>query len=122
LPEEVAFAGGRTKALLRPLARRLLPAELLGRPKTGFGVPVDAWMRRALRGALEEFVFRSGTVFAELIDVAGARAVHAEHLAGADHSTRLWGLLALGVWSAVVVERRWPASDPLPVAAAGAAA
>jgi asparagine synthase (glutamine-hydrolysing) len=119
LPEATAFPGGRLKALLRPLVARLLPAEVLRRPKTGFGVPVGRWMRGPLAGALEEFVFRRDTAMAGLIDPGAARRIHAEHMAGADHGTRLWSLLCLGIWAAVVLERRWPAGDPLPVGGPG---
>ena len=119
LPEATACPGGRLKALLRPLVARLLPAEVLRRPKTGFGVPVGRWMRGPLAGALEEFVFRRDTAMAGLIDPGAARRIHAQHLAGADHGTRLWSLLCLGIWAAVVLERRWPAGDPLPVGGPG---
>jgi asparagine synthase (glutamine-hydrolysing) len=117
LPADVAFPGGRSKALLRPLARRLLPPGLLDRPKMGFGIPVGDWMRAELAGAIDEFIFRPGTLMASLIDVTTARRFYRAHCNGADHSTRLWSLLALGVWCAVQVERRWPAEDPLPVSA-----
>ena len=122
LPADVAFPGGRLKALLRPLVRRHLPKEILGRPKTGFGVPVGRWLRGPLRSAFEEFVCRPGTLMATLVDPAVAREFLATHVRGADHSTRLWALLALGVWSAVVVERRWPRDEPLPVGPAAATA
>lgn len=117
MPASVSFPGGRPKALLRPLAERMLPPGLLRRPKLGFGVPVGEWMRGVLRPSLEEFVFRSGTGMAELIDPVAARAVAAEHWAGADHGGRLWALLALGVWCAVTVERRWAPGDGLPMIA-----
>ncbi len=123
LPPEVAFPGGRLKVLLRPLVRRHLPAEILGRPKTGFGIPVGQWLRGSLQGAFEEFVCRRDSFMTTLVDPEVARGFLTAHARGADHGTRLWALLALGVWSAVVVERRWPADEPLPVSAtAGAAA
>lgn len=115
LPEATAFRGAQLKALLRPLVSRLLPPEVLQRPKTGFGVPVGEWMRGPLEGALEEFVFRPDTAMAGLIDPVMARRFYTEHRRGADHGTRLWSLLCLGVWSAVVVERRWASTEPLPV-------
>jgi asparagine synthase (glutamine-hydrolysing) len=118
LPQSVTFPRGRLKALLRPLAARLLPPVLLSRPKTGFSVPVDEWVRGALGPAFEEFVHRRGTTMADLVDGGEVRRLLAEHQRGADHGTRLWALLALGVWCAVVVERRWPSTDPLPVAGA----
>jgi asparagine synthase (glutamine-hydrolysing) len=114
LPERVAFGRARRKRLLVPLVRRLLPRALWARPKTGFAVPVAAWLRGPLRPAFEEFVLRPGTLVADMLHGAAVRALVAAHARGADHSTRLWGLLALGVWAAVTVERRWPATDPLP--------
>lgn len=115
LPESVAFARGRLKGLLRPVAQRHLPAEIITRRKSGFGVPVDRWIRSQLQGAFEEFVLRAGTPMADLVSTGVVRQLIASHRAGADHGTRLWGLLALGVWFAVVVERRWPADAPLPL-------
>ncbi len=115
LPVEVAFPRGRLKALLRPLVQRHLPAAILQRPKTGFGVPVGQWLRGPLTRAFEEFVTRPRTLMASLVDPAEASALLTAHRRGADHSTRLWSLLALGVWSAVVVERRWAETDPLPM-------
>ena len=115
LPLDVSFPGGRLKALLRPIVRRHLPAEILRRPKTGFGVPVGEWLRGPLRSAFEEFVCRPGTLMADLIDPEAARAFLVAHQRGADHGTRLWGLLALGVWTAVVGEGRWDAAEPLPL-------
>jgi asparagine synthase (glutamine-hydrolysing) len=120
LPVEVAFPGGRLKALLRPLVRRHLPNEILRRPKAGFGVPVGQWFRGALRDAFAEFVCRPGTLMGTLVDPVVAREFLTAHSRGADHSTRLWALLALGVWSAVVVERRWARDEPLPVASPAA--
>ena len=115
LPLDVSFPGGRLKALLQPLVRRLLPLELLRRPKTGFGVPVSAWLRGPLQPAFEEFVCRPGTLMADLVDPVAARAFFVAHQRGADHGTRLWALLALGVWAAVVGEGRWSTTEPLPL-------
>jgi asparagine synthase (glutamine-hydrolysing) len=114
LPEVVAFAGGRLKVLLRPIVRRHLPREILGRRKAGFGVPVGTWMRGPLRPAIDELVLKPGTLMSELVSPVAAREVLHAHLAGADHATRLWGLLALGVWCAVVVERRIDPREGLP--------
>jgi len=115
LPESVVFPNGRLKAILRPIARRHLPAEIVARRKTGFGVPVAKWMRGPLIGAFNQFVLRRGSLMSSLISTKVARDLLEAHKGGADHSTRLWGLLALGVWSAVVVERDWSIHEPLAV-------
>src|SRR5690606_36750486 len=48
LPSNLKLRGGTTKYLLKQAARRLLPAEIIDRPKRGFGVPLEAWFRRDL--------------------------------------------------------------------------
>lgn len=117
LPINVSFPKGGLKALLQPIVRRHLPPAILRRPKTGFGVPVGTWLRGPLDDAFEEFVCRPGTLMEDLVDASVAREFLSAHKHGADHGTRLWALLALGVWAAVVVEGRWSYSDPLPVSA-----
>jgi asparagine synthase (glutamine-hydrolysing) len=116
LPQRQAFPGARLKGLLQPLAKRLLPPRAVTRRKTGFSIPISEWLRGPLRPMLDEFVFRKCTVMEQLVDQGAARVFLQEHLHGADHGTRLWALLALGVWCAVVLERRWAAHAPLPVA------
>jgi asparagine synthase (glutamine-hydrolysing) len=115
LPESMAFPNGQLKAILRPIARRHLPAEIVERRKSGFGVPVAQWMRGSLRSAMERFVVGSNAALAKVVSSQVATEFMTQHERGADHSSRLWGLLALGVWFAVVVERSWPADAPLPI-------
>ena len=72
-----------------------LPAEVAGRGKTGFGVPLGRWFRSDLRETAYDLLsrdrgwFRPGTV-RRLLD---------EHESGhADHGHRLWCLLMLELW------------------------
>jgi asparagine synthase (glutamine-hydrolysing) len=51
LPLEYKRKNGQPKSILRDLLGRYVPADLVNRPKMGFGVPIDAW----LRGPLEEW-------------------------------------------------------------------
>jgi asparagine synthase (glutamine-hydrolysing) len=49
LPLDLKMRGRESKWLLRQLLYRHVPRELIERPKMGFGVPIDAWLRGALK-------------------------------------------------------------------------
>src|SRR5213076_1843442 len=52
IPASIKVAGGELKALMKKALADVLPAEVLHRPKRGFGAPMGAWMK----GALAELV------------------------------------------------------------------
>ncbi len=54
LPFKWKLNGGVNKYLLRKLAYRYVPRDILDRPKQGFGVPIDSWLRGPLKGWADE--------------------------------------------------------------------
>src|SRR5271166_1910534 len=99
IPEEIRMARGVTKALFKSAMEPYLPAEVLYRPKKGFGLPVDQWFRHELKelahdvllsqNAVERGLFRPGYV--EVLLDEHCRLVR-------DHHPRLWALLMLELW------------------------
>jgi asparagine synthase (glutamine-hydrolysing) len=103
-----AAPGG--KPLLREALRLRLPVELVERPKMGFGVPLDAWLRGGLRPALEDLVL--GRDAAEY-DSAAARRVVQDHLSGRRPAAhQVWSLFVLELW-----RDRWLTQAGTPAAA-----
>jgi asparagine synthase (glutamine-hydrolysing) len=96
----------RPKRLHRMAMERLLPPELVNRPKHGFATPYDDWLRASL-GQEVERRYASGSALAELIDPGAARRLVDEHRRGrADHKAILYCLLELSEWHAAFVESR----------------
>ncbi|MBM3777540.1 MAG: asparagine synthase (glutamine-hydrolyzing) [Acidimicrobiia bacterium] len=91
----------RPKRLLRAVAERRLPADLLRLPKHGFSAPVGAWLRGAYAGMFQDQVLdRPG--LASLVDVRVVRRLFDEHRAGrADHGQALWTIWMLERWEEV---------------------
>lgn len=84
------------KPLLREALRRELPAELVDRPKMGFGVPVGEWMRDGLRPMVEDLLL--GRTASEY-DAAVARGVVEDHVSGRrDAGHQVWTLLMFELW------------------------
>ena len=73
---------GEGKWLLRRLLDRYVPKELIERPKMGFGVPLDSWLRGPLREWAEELLDEQRLRREGYLHPAPIREKWAEHLSG----------------------------------------
>jgi asparagine synthase (glutamine-hydrolysing) len=95
LPAAAKVRGLRTKALLKRVAARWLPADVVERPKHGFALPVAEWLRGELRDmAAAALLDGQGGV----LDRAAVRALWDCHQAGRDLGAQLWTLLVYRLW------------------------
>ena len=100
LPVERKIDGNNTKVLLRAIAKRLMPAELVDRPKMGFGVPIADWFRGPLGDQFEQLVLAPDALSRDHLDPAAAARLLSEHRTGQfDHNHRLWVLLMFELWA-----------------------
>jgi asparagine synthase (glutamine-hydrolysing) len=98
LPVEWKLRGDVQKYLLREAFRADLPADIVQRPKMGFGVPVDHWLRDELRSKSYEILLDSRAARGYFRPAAVRRLLD-EHNAGrANHQFVLWALLMLELW------------------------
>lgn len=115
-PLSQLMRNNQRKGLLRALARRHLPAEIVDRPKMGFAIPIGEWFRTDY-GGMRQLLYdhlESADPFPGLAeagvefnmdfvrrmlrehDAAGERSVNPWH--GRDHSQRLYMLVVLSIW------------------------
>ncbi len=128
MPERMKLRGMTTKYVLRQAMKDRLPAEILSRKKMGFPVPVGAWFRGEWRHLLDEFVLSERALRRGLFQPDVLRRLVAGHLAGENHTERLWALLTLEIWQRIAFDgedhasiRMRPLSTVVPMAAAGRA-
>lgn len=99
LPGQLKIRGQTTKAILRDAFADLLPPELRGRPKMGFGVPLAAWFRGPLRTLLDETLRPERAKLYEVLNREAVTTLLDEHETHkADHGQRLYHLLLLERW------------------------
>jgi asparagine synthase (glutamine-hydrolysing) len=106
LPLDMRIRGGTTKWALRQVLYRHVPEALIERPKMGFGIPLEAWLRGPLRdwaeALLDERRLRSeGYFHADVI-----RTAWSAHLRGVSSQTfKLWTVLMFQSWLEAKAER-----------------
>jgi asparagine synthase (glutamine-hydrolysing) len=104
LDPTLRFAQGQ-KTLLKALAAKLLPREVVERPKRGFNPPMGVWLRRDLAPLVAERLTPERLARLSIAWRPVERLL-AEHRRGLrDHALKIWGLLVLDLWH----ERAFPA-------------
>jgi asparagine synthase (glutamine-hydrolysing) len=99
LPEDMKIRGGQTKWALRQLLDRYVPRALIERPKMGFGVPIDRWLRVELRDWAEALLAPDRLAREGFLRPAPVRAMWEAHLSGAQPMQhKLWTILMFQAW------------------------
>ena len=98
-PAEWKHHRGRSKVLLKAMAGKTLPAEIVHRPKHGFTPPIGPWLRGSLRGYLEEHLFDPAALSYQWLEPGAVRALTDRYLRGEERlALPVWVLLSLEVW------------------------
>jgi len=99
LPQGLRFGGGTGKVILRELLARSVPRELFERPKRGFGVPLDSWLRGPLRDWGEDLLDRDRIANEGILNPEPIRQRWDEHQSGGrSWGFLLWTVLAFQAW------------------------
>ena len=108
LPVENKIDGKTTKVLLRAIAKRLMPAAHIDRPKMGFAAPIGEWFRSDLGDRFTELVLAPDAATRDHLDQAHAAEMLRQHRARvADYDGQLWSILMFEMWA-----RRWLSARP----------
>ena len=99
LPAQLKIRGGQGKWLLRQVLYRYVPKELVERPKMGFGVPIDAWLRGPLKGWAADLLDPVAMARAGLLDPTPIQEKWVEHQSGRRNWQHfLWNVLMFQAW------------------------
>lgn len=101
LPMEMKIRGGQGKWLLRKLLESYMPRELFDRPKAGFNVPVDQWLKGPLKGWANDLLSLDRLKNQNILDADMVRGRWIEFLAGRGghaNASDIWSVLMFQTW------------------------
>jgi asparagine synthase (glutamine-hydrolysing) len=99
LPTSMMIRNGKGKWLLRKILSEFVPESLFDRPKMGFGIPIDAWLRGPIREWAESLLDQKRLDSEELLDWKEIRRKWCEHQSGTRNwSYYLWSVLMFLAW------------------------
>jgi asparagine synthase (glutamine-hydrolysing) len=99
LPRKYKIKGVETKHILKDVARSLVPAELIDRPKMGFGIPRAEWLRSGMKEMVVDTLTDTTATQRGWFNPSEVRKVIDTHMAGEDKDNLLWPMLMLELWA-----------------------
>lgn len=99
VPPNMKVRDGRGKWLVRQVLYKHVPAEMVDRPKTGFSIPLDDWLRGPLRAWAGDLLSPERLRRQGLFQARRVESLLAEHLSGRhNHGYWLWNVLMAQAW------------------------
>ena len=99
IPPSMKVRAGRGKWLVRQVLYRHVPPNLVDRPKTGFSIPIDDWLRGPLKPWASDLLSPARLKFQNLFNVALVSQRLGEHMSGRrNHGYWLWSVLTAQAW------------------------
>ena len=99
LPRKYKIKGFETKHILKDVARSLVPANLIDRPKMGFGIPRAEWLRTEMKELVIDTLMDTTAKQRGWLDPVEVKKVIDIHISGQDKDNLIWPMLMLELWA-----------------------
>ena len=99
LPQEYKYDGVTTKRILKDILYRYVPKEMMDRPKKGFSVPLESWLRGEELNSWANDMLQSAKVsMGEYVDYKIVDKMWKNFLATGENERDMWNILMLAQW------------------------
>lgn len=100
LPDNYKIKGQTTKFLLRQLAIKYLPSQLINQPKRGFEIPLKDWINTMLKETVFDYLSCEDNLYSNFINKKFVESLLQQKIkmSGEKRAKILWTLTALEIW------------------------
>jgi asparagine synthase (glutamine-hydrolysing) len=99
LPLSFKINKGKSKWILREILKKYIPENLINRPKMGFGIPLEAWLRGPLKEWADDLLNEKAIKESGMLNPKGVKQKWEEHISGKRNwHYQLWAILMFQAW------------------------
>ena len=99
IPKNLLIKDGEGKIILKNLLKKYIPKEYVDRPKMGFSVPIDKWLKGSLKSWAENILDVKKIEKYEILNSSKVKEMHQMHNENKrNFGTQLWNIIVLQNW------------------------
>lgn len=99
LPSNFKTSRSSGKIVLKALLSKLIPLDLFERPKSGFGFPLQLWLRNEIKDLASKYILHFPSRYEQWLNRDGILALWEQHQSGKlDRQRELWTVMSLLMW------------------------
>ena len=97
VPQNIKYKNREGKYLLRQVLYRYLPKELVDKPKSGFQIPLNEWLRGDLKYLIDKYL-ANNALDDHIFNIEEVQNLKNQFLNGRDIGTQIWFILVFQMW------------------------
>jgi asparagine synthase (glutamine-hydrolysing) len=98
LPSNLKLKGKESKYIFKKMLEDRLPPNILYRKKQGFSIPLASWLRKEMKGFVEETLFSTQNGLSTFFNPKYIEGMWRSHLGRQDYAYPLWGVMMFSLW------------------------
>ena len=99
LPDDYKYRDGQKKWLLKEIVHQYIPKEEMDRPKMGFAIPIESWLKNELRDQVEYYLSKEKIIETGLYDSEIIDKLKTDFFNGRkEYGVKIWYLLSFMMW------------------------
>lgn len=97
VPLKIKYKNSQPKYLLRKILYKYIPKELIDKPKSGFQIPLNEWLRHDLKSLVNQYINKD-TLDKQIFNINQIETMKNDFFAGLEIGNTIWFILMYQMW------------------------